>query len=63
VAETLVGMGQAFEADKIIVGLRRRGWLRSLMRRSVARSVLKISDRPVVVVPESIEDEETPTTR
>lgn len=63
VAETLVGMGRAFDADEIVVGLPRRGRLRSLLRRSVSRSVLKISDRPVVVVPESIEDEETPTTR
>jgi nucleotide-binding universal stress UspA family protein len=63
VAETLVGIGQAFDADEIIVGLSKRGLLRSLIRRGVSTSVLKIGDRPVVVVPESIDGDETPTTR
>jgi nucleotide-binding universal stress UspA family protein len=58
VAETLVGMGRAFEADEIVLGLPRRGRLRSLLRRSVAKAILRISDRPVVVVPEPVEDDE-----
>lgn len=57
VAETLVGMGRAFDADEIVLGLRRRGRLQSLMRRSVSKAILRISDRPVVVVPESVDDD------
>jgi nucleotide-binding universal stress UspA family protein len=55
VAEALVGMARACEADEIIVGFRRRGWWRALLSRSVSRAVLRLSDRPVLLVPRSVE--------
>lgn len=55
VAEALVGTGQALEADEIIIGHRRRSRIGALIGHRVSRSVLRLSDRPVVMVPEPID--------
>ena len=48
--EALAEVARLRDADEIAVGSRRLGWLRGALG-SVSRRVLRIADRPVVVVP------------
>lgn len=50
VPEALAEVATLRDADEIAVGSRRLGWLRGALG-SVSRRVLRIADRPVVVVP------------
>src|SRR3954471_16171453 len=50
VPEALAEVARIRDADEIAVGSRRLGWLRGALG-SVSRRVLRIADRPVVVVP------------
>jgi nucleotide-binding universal stress UspA family protein len=50
VPEALAEVAQLRDADEIAVGSRRLGWFRGALG-SVSRRVLRIADRPVVVVP------------
>jgi nucleotide-binding universal stress UspA family protein len=55
--EALAEVAKLRDADEIAVGSRRLGWLRSALR-SVSRRVVRIADRPVVVVPLTSADAE-----
>jgi len=48
--EALAEVARLRDAEEIVVGSRRLGWLRGALG-SVSRRVLRIADRPVVVVP------------
>jgi nucleotide-binding universal stress UspA family protein len=48
--EALAEVAKLRDADEIAVGSRRLGWLRGALG-SVSRRVLRIADRPVIVVP------------
>jgi nucleotide-binding universal stress UspA family protein len=48
--EALAEVAKLREADEIAVGSRRLGWLRGTLG-SVSRRLLRVADRPVVVVP------------
>jgi nucleotide-binding universal stress UspA family protein len=53
--EALAEVAKLRDADEIAVGSRRRGWVRGALG-SVSRRVLRIADRPVVVVPRTSAD-------
>ena len=57
VPEALAEVARLRDAEEIAVGSRRLGWLRGALG-SVSRRVLRIADRPVVVVPRLSEDAE-----
>jgi len=57
VPEALAEVARLRDADEIAVGSRRLGWLRGALG-SVSRRVLRIADRPVVVVPRVSADSE-----
>jgi nucleotide-binding universal stress UspA family protein len=50
VAAAIVGTAQAFGATMIVVGARGRGVITEAMVGSVSRTVMKMSDVPVIVV-------------
>jgi nucleotide-binding universal stress UspA family protein len=49
-ADVLARVAALRDADEIVVGARRLGWLRALVT-SVSRALLRGADRPVLVVP------------
>ena len=53
--EALAEVAKLRDAEEIAVGSRRLGWLRGALG-SVSRRVLRIADRPVVVVPRMAAD-------
>jgi nucleotide-binding universal stress UspA family protein len=55
VPEALAEVARLRDADEIAVGSRRLGWFRGALG-SVSRRVLRIADRPVVVVPRMSEE-------
>jgi nucleotide-binding universal stress UspA family protein len=55
--EALAEVARLRDADEIAVGSRRLGWFRGALG-SVSRRVLRIADRPVVVVPRTSADAE-----
>jgi nucleotide-binding universal stress UspA family protein len=57
VPEALAEVATLRDADEIAVGSRRLGWFRGALG-SVSRRVLRIADRPVVVVPRMSADAE-----
>jgi nucleotide-binding universal stress UspA family protein len=57
VAQALAEAATLRDADEIAVGSRRLGWFRAALG-SVSRRVLRIADRPVVVVPRTSADAE-----
>jgi nucleotide-binding universal stress UspA family protein len=57
VPEALAEVATLRDADEIAVGSRRLGWFRGALG-SVSRRVLRIADRPVVVVPRTSADAE-----
>lgn len=50
-ADALVGLARSRNANEIVVGSRGLGRWRALFRRSVSHEVLRVADRPVLVVP------------
>jgi universal stress protein E len=59
-AEVILGEARARDADMIVVGTRRRGWLERLTGRSVAARVLDQARRSVLVTPLRVEAGSTP---
>jgi nucleotide-binding universal stress UspA family protein len=57
VPQALAELATLRDADEIAVGSRRLGWFRGALE-SVSRRVLRIADRPVVVVPRASADTE-----
>lgn len=49
--EEIVAMAQKLEADVVVIGARRRGRLAELFAGSVAKSLFRWIDRPLLVVP------------
>ena len=51
VAEKLIEQAQALDATVIVVGANRQGRLGEVLTGSIARQVIRLADRPVLVVP------------
>jgi nucleotide-binding universal stress UspA family protein len=61
-AEALAEVARLRDAEEIAVGSRGLGWLRGALQ-SVSRRVLRVADRPVVVVPPASADAEPARSR
>jgi nucleotide-binding universal stress UspA family protein len=49
--DAIIGAAEARDADLIVLGSNHRGLLQRVFERSVSKTVVKLADRPVLVVP------------